>query len=94
MKTARTDLAALIIVAIAIAAITLLTLQHQPVPEIMSTVALVALGIGGGIAVPNRASADPVAAVAAAVESAPLVPAPAPAPAVERLPAPVATHAP
>jgi hypothetical protein len=88
----RTDLAALVLVALAITAITVLSLYRQPVPEILSTVALVALGIGGGIAIPSRGIAGDVAATVATQAAVELVPAPREPAAVEA--APVATHAP
>jgi len=95
MKSTRTDLAALAVVVVAIAAIVTLSLAHQSVPEILSTVALVALGIGGGIAIPSRTSAGDAAATAASEavtvleRAVPIQPGP---PALET--APVATHAP
>lgn len=94
MKNNTTAVLSLLIAALLALCITGLTLAHQPAPEILSTIALVALGIGGGIANP-RATSDAAAAVLTAAEPAPaVIPAPAPAPAVESLPAPVATHAP
>lgn len=95
MKTARTDLAALVLVALVITAITLLTLQHQAPPEILSTVALVALGIGGGVALP-RGTTTELSGSTAAAEPAPASPAVAGEAFVREIAdvPPVATHAP
>lgn len=90
-RSARTDLAALVVVVVALVAIVVLTLEHQPVPEILSTVALVALGIGGGIAIPTRGSGE-AAATAAAAAVLENIPTQAGPPALES--APIATHAP
>lgn len=93
----RTDVIALLIAAMIALCITGLTIARQPSPEILSTIALVLLGIGGGVALPRGTSTE--TAAAALTAAAEVVPAVTPAPVViptqqTVVDQPVATHAP
>jgi hypothetical protein len=90
VKLTRADLAALLLVGLVVLCITTLAVLHQAVPEILSTVALVALGIGGGVALPRDTSAGNSST------TADVVPPPAVVVPTQRATAdaPVATHAP
>lgn len=93
MKITRPDLAALAICAIGLVGIIVLSGLHVAVPEILTTVVLISLSAGVGIATQSVTSAT-----APAVASEPVAAAPAPViiptQTTVALEAPVATHAP
>jgi hypothetical protein len=96
VKITRPDLAALAICAIALVGIVVLSAMHTATPEILTTVALISLSAGVGIATQTVTPATVPAAVSEPVAAAEAVPAPVviPAQAAVALEAPVATHAP
>ena len=87
MKLSRPDLAAYGLVALCLLVIAVLTVLGNPVPDVVTYLAVTALGVGGGVAVQGpTASSAPAAA-----------PAPAPEPLTTEPPTGVfrmATHAP
>lgn len=60
MKLARPDLTSMILAAVCVVAITGLALYHRTIPDVLTFVAMGALGIGGGIAT-NSTSVDSAA---------------------------------
>lgn len=77
MKIPRPDLAALVLVGLCIAAITFLAATHVAIPDVLTYVAVGALGVGGGTAL--NAGSTVVGAVipsASSTSSLPAVPAP------------------
>lgn len=93
MKITRPDLAALAVCALTVIGIVVLTALHNPVPDVVPTIALISLSAGVGIAsqpvfTSGASQAVSEAAAAAVTPTLPAyVPAPAPAPAVEQQPA-------
>lgn len=89
----RTDLTAFSLTGLCVVAMVAVVLAGREVPELLTTITLVSLGVSGGAAVPTvlggRTSA-PAPAAEPVAQVADVVPAPAPAPAIEQLPAPAA----
>lgn len=77
MKTLHADVAAFVLTGLCIVAVAILAAIEVDIPEVLVTVALVAIGASGGAALPRRVAAmpEPLHTVH--------TPAPAPAPAPE-----------
>lgn len=74
MKIPRPDLACLVLVGLCIAAITFLAATHVPIPDVLTYVAVGALGVGGGTAL--NAGSTVVGALPSSSGDLPPVPAP------------------
>ena len=57
MNPIRADLAAFALVALCVVAIVILSIVGQPIPEVLSTVALIAVGAATGASIPRGAAA-------------------------------------
>lgn len=99
MKIPRPDLAALVLVGLCIAAITFLAATHVGIPDVLTYVAVGALGVGGGTALNGAGAAVSAVLPETSSSSAPALP-PVPAPRAPADPAAtgtfarIATHAP
>jgi ribosomal protein L12E/L44/L45/RPP1/RPP2 len=63
MNPLRADLAAFALVALCVVAILVLAVVGQPIPEVLSTVALIAVGAATGASIPRAGTAAPAAQV-------------------------------
>ena len=61
LPTVRGDVAAFALVALVVIAITILSALGATIPDVLTTVALVAVGGGAGATVPRTAAASPAA---------------------------------
>lgn len=81
----RTDLTAFSLTGLCVVAMVVLAALHQPIPELLATITLVSLGVGGGAALPRTAGTSSTPAAAAEPE---LVGGPGDLPIRAQLPAP------
>jgi hypothetical protein len=58
VKMTRPDLVSMVLTGLAVVAITGLALRHLPVPDVLTYVAIGALGIGGGTALNSSGTVD------------------------------------
>jgi hypothetical protein len=77
-KVTRPDLAAGALSAVCVVGIVVLAVLHQPIPEVLTYLAVGALGVGGGAALPGAGTVPAAEPAAPASRALPAVPAPAP----------------
>lgn len=81
MKLSRPDLAAYALVALCLLVLTVLTVLGKPVPDVVTYLAVTALGVGGGVALQGPApQIFPPAASSSSTPAAESLPVPRPAP--------------
>jgi hypothetical protein len=56
VKLARPDLAAYVVVALVVLAVTVLSALHASIPEVLPYIAVGALGVGGGVSMQGASS--------------------------------------
>ncbi len=93
MKITRPDLAAMAVCIIAVIGLVVLSAIHGPIPDVLPTIALIALSAGVGVATQTVTTLSPPQALSEPVTVPAVIPAQPTAPALETT-QPTATHAP